>query len=99
MISISWDITPCSLLVANRRFGGICHLNRIDFFLVLFLDLTIEATCSSETSFEFQRTIWYYIPEYEIFQYNNNNNINNITMVILLIVNAQSYPLCYKAQS
>jgi hypothetical protein len=27
--SIFWDITPCSLLKVNRRFGGIYHLHRI----------------------------------------------------------------------
>jgi hypothetical protein len=24
---IFWDITPCSLLKVNRRFGGTCHLH------------------------------------------------------------------------
>jgi hypothetical protein len=27
MSSIFWDITPCSVLKVNRRFGGICHLS------------------------------------------------------------------------
>jgi hypothetical protein len=27
MASFFWDITPCSLLKVNRRFGGKCHLH------------------------------------------------------------------------
>jgi hypothetical protein len=26
--STFWDITPCSLLKVNRRFGGTCRFNR-----------------------------------------------------------------------
>jgi hypothetical protein len=30
--------------------------------------LKMEATCSSEMSVDFQRTIWHYIPEYRTLQ-------------------------------
>jgi hypothetical protein len=46
---VFWDVTLCSLLKANRRFGGICRLK-------------METTCSYETSVGFQRTTLLYIP-------------------------------------
>jgi hypothetical protein len=42
--SIFWDLTPCSLLKANRRFGGTrrlqpaCYLLHVDFLIGLFFD-------------------------------------------------------------
>jgi hypothetical protein len=34
--SVFWDITPCSLLKVNRRFGGTCrlHLQPCAYYLV-----------------------------------------------------------------
>jgi hypothetical protein len=75
--SIFWDISSCSLLKVNRRFGGTCRLHlqgrRISqallatcFILVYCLDysstLKMEAKCSSETSFDIQRTTRRYVP-------------------------------------
>jgi hypothetical protein len=58
--SVFWDITPCSPLKVNRCFGGACRW----FFAWLILStLKMEATCSSETSVELQRTIRRCIPE------------------------------------
>jgi hypothetical protein len=76
--SIFWDITPYSPLKGNRRFGGTCRLHlhgrriilvssacyllHADSLLALFFD-PVKATCSSETSVEFQRITRRYIPE------------------------------------
>jgi hypothetical protein len=71
-----WDITPCSPLNVNRRFGGTYRLHLQDrknklsksfvhagFLLGLFSTLKMEAICSSETSVDVQRTTRRYIPE------------------------------------
>jgi hypothetical protein len=54
--STFWNITPCSLLEVNRRFGEICRL-------AYFSTLKTETTCSSGTSVGFQRTTRRYSPE------------------------------------
>jgi hypothetical protein len=54
-ISIFWDIMACRQLKVDQRFGGTYrrHLKgRIS-----------RAICSSETSVDFQRTTWRYVPE------------------------------------
>jgi hypothetical protein len=71
--SIFWDITPCSPLKVNRLFGGIYHLNLQSRRMNQvrneresrwqYAILKMEATNSSETSVDFQRTTWLYIPE------------------------------------
>jgi hypothetical protein len=74
--SIFWDITLCNPLKVKRRFGGTCRLHlqgrRISQALhqrdaggkQRCYDTTeMEATCSSETVVDFQRTTWCYIPE------------------------------------
>jgi hypothetical protein len=76
--SVSWDITLCSPLKVNQRFGGLCRLHPqceagsnqsyIWFLSWLFLTQKIEATCSSETSVDFQRTTRRYIPDHRTFQ-------------------------------
>jgi hypothetical protein len=64
--TIFWDITPCSLLKIDRRFGGGLCLPP-DFTLVscsvYSSTLKMEATWSSEASVGFQRTSRHYIPE------------------------------------
>jgi hypothetical protein len=67
--SIFWDITPCSPFTVNRRFkehvGSICLPPA--FTLVscraYCSNLKMEATCSSKTPVDFQRTTRRYIPE------------------------------------
>jgi hypothetical protein len=70
--SIFWDITPCSSLKFNRRFGRTCLLHfqwallAICFTvscLAYFSTLKMEATRSSETSVGFQRIARRHIPE------------------------------------
>jgi hypothetical protein len=76
--SIFWDITPCSPLNVNRRFGGKSCLHLQDrrinrarnrheagskFFLAYSSTFKMDAICSSETSVDFQRTTRRYIPE------------------------------------
>jgi hypothetical protein len=66
--SISWDITQCSPLSVNRRYGVTCSaLLATCFRLVSCLayssTLKMDATCSSKTSVDFQRTTRCYISE------------------------------------
>jgi hypothetical protein len=57
----------CSPLKVNGRNGGAYRLLPHSFTLVSYLayssTLKMEATCSSETSVDFQRTTHHYIPE------------------------------------
>jgi hypothetical protein len=41
---------------------------KLCFLLGLSLTMTMEATYSSETSVDFQRTTWPYIPEGNVFE-------------------------------
>jgi hypothetical protein len=52
--SIFWGITPCSPLKVIQHFRGTCRL---------YLQIKMEATCSSETSPGLQRTTRRYISE------------------------------------
>jgi hypothetical protein len=79
---VFWDITPCSPLKVNRRFGGTCRIHlqgrRINqarnqhesCSLAYSSTLKMEATCFSETSVDFQQTTRHYIPEDRTFQIN-----------------------------
>jgi hypothetical protein len=61
--SIFSGITQCSLLKVNRRLEGTQPPTSA---LVSCLDYSL--TCSSETSVDFQRTIWHYIAEDKTLQ-------------------------------
>jgi hypothetical protein len=63
--TIFWDITPCSPLSVNRRFGGAYRLLLSRWFLaqLVFSTLKMEAICSSETSVDTQQTTRRCIPE------------------------------------
>jgi hypothetical protein len=81
--SIFWDITPCSTSKAGRRFGGIClhhqgllPTSSLVSCLAYYLTLKMEATCSSETSVDFQRTTLHYIPKNIILQAINSYKMN-----------------------
>jgi uncharacterized membrane protein (DUF485 family) len=56
-----WDITPCSALKVNRRFGGTCRTALLAtyfmlvFCLAYFSTLKMVTNCSSEKSVDFQR--------------------------------------------
>jgi hypothetical protein len=69
---VFWDITPCSPLSINRRFGGSCghtlhgrRINRknVDFLLDLFFDPEMGATFCSKMSVDIQQNTWHYIRE------------------------------------
>jgi hypothetical protein len=68
---IFWDMTPCSLLSLNRRFGGTYHLHLQDrknrfrkpASKPISSTLKMEAICPSGTSVETQRTTRLHIPE------------------------------------
>jgi hypothetical protein len=78
---IFWDITACSPLNVNRCFRGTCclRLHATCFMLVLCMayssTLKKEETCPSETSFDFQRTTWRYIPEDRTLNKYNNLHV------------------------
>jgi hypothetical protein len=79
---IFWDITPSPPEV-NQRFGGTCNFHiqgssmkqeKVTSFMLVvclayILTMKLEATCSSETSDDFQRNTRRYIPE--------NRTLNN----------------------
>jgi hypothetical protein len=73
-----WDITPCSLLSVNRRFGGTCHL-LVCWFLdeLISSTLKMEAICSSETLVDAQRTTWRYIPEVDTLHNHCSENLKS----------------------
>jgi hypothetical protein len=70
--TIFWDITPCSPLKINGRFGGTYRLH-LQLYLpsaftlvscsAYFSTMKMEAACSSQTSINFQRNTRRYIPE------------------------------------
>jgi hypothetical protein len=66
----------CNPFKDNRRFGGTYHLHlllclslasTLVSFSAYYSTLKTEVICSSETSVEFQRTTWRYIPKTELF--------------------------------
>jgi hypothetical protein len=59
--SVFWDITPCSPLRVIRRLGGACRLHLQGREISQARNEKIEATYSSETSVDFQRTTRGYI--------------------------------------
>jgi hypothetical protein len=74
--TIFWDITACSPVRFNRRFGGTYRLHLQGWKISLARNrsedewqasysstLKMEAICSSETSLDTQRTTRRYIPE------------------------------------
>jgi hypothetical protein len=72
---IFWDMTPCSLLSYNRRFGGTyrLHLQGRAICLLVFAEiisptLKMEAICSFETSVVTQQTTRRHVPEDDTLQ-------------------------------
>jgi hypothetical protein len=60
--TISWDRTLCSPLNVNRRFGGTYRLHLRGRRIGLARNQR-ESRWQAETSVDFQRTTWRYIPE------------------------------------
>jgi hypothetical protein len=75
--SVFWVITPYSPLKVNRRFGRTYHLRLLclppAFALVSCSTyssiMKMEAVCSSDTSFDFQRTTRCYFPKDRTLHY------------------------------
>jgi hypothetical protein len=90
--SIFWDITPCSPLKVNRRFGGTCRLHlqgrallATCFALVscFYYSSTLKMnTRSSETSVDFQRTTRRYIPEDRTHHNHHRENLKSYSIFI-----------------
>jgi hypothetical protein len=78
MKSVSfWDITPCSPLSVNRRFGGTYHLLACWFLAELIPStLKMKAIFSSETSVYTQHTTRRYIPEADTLKSNTVFSLN-----------------------
>jgi hypothetical protein len=88
MNSIFWDITPLSPLKINRRFGGTCpppssvssnksRKKKKSVKQVISTALKIDATCSSETSDDFQRR---YVPENETLPNHRCQNLKSYSV-------------------
>jgi hypothetical protein len=77
--TVFWDITPCSPLKVNRCCGGTYRFH-------LQGRKISRAICSSEISFDFQRTTRRYIPEDSTFHNHSCENLksyNGFYVVIL----------------
>jgi hypothetical protein len=75
-----WDITPCSPLSVNRRFGGTyaCHLLACWFLAeIISSALKMEAICSSRMLVDTQRTTWRYIPEVSTLHNHRYENLKS----------------------
>jgi hypothetical protein len=57
--ALFWSITPCSPLKVNRRLPPAFTL----VYCTAYSTVKMEGICCSETSVNFQRTTWHYIPE------------------------------------
>jgi hypothetical protein len=75
-----WDITPCSPLKVNRRFGEACR--SVCYLLHAGFLVKVEATCSSETSVDIQRTIRRYIAEDRTLQIFTFERINCVSQIV-----------------
>jgi hypothetical protein len=66
----SWNTSPYSPSEVNRRFGGTYTSSRCFLLVTMsysaYSTLKMEATCSSETSVDFQRATFRYITEESI---------------------------------
>jgi hypothetical protein len=84
-ISISWDITLCSLLKFNRRFGGTCHLHLHDRMerarnqhgKGTKQSQKMEMIWSSETSVVFQQTTLRFIPKHRNLHNHSRENLKS----------------------
>jgi hypothetical protein len=83
--SVFWDIRPCSPLKVNRRSRGTCHFHlHVKFLLGFSSTLRMEATCSSETSVDSQRTTWRYIPEDRTLHNHRCENLKSDTVYVVI---------------
>jgi hypothetical protein len=75
---IFWDITQCSPLSVNRRFGGTYRLLACWFLAeLIFSTLMIEAICSSKTSVDIQWTTRRFIPEFDTIHNHRRGNLKS----------------------
>jgi hypothetical protein len=69
------------ILVTYTYYWFASYLFCTYFLLGLFLTLNMEVTCSSETSADFQRTIWRYIPKDRALHNHHSENLKSYTAV------------------
>jgi hypothetical protein len=73
--TIFWDVTLCSPLKVNRMVWHVFLLLTCSAYSIL----QMKAICSTETSVDFQRTTWRYMPE-----------SINLFFVVLKVINCRS---------
>jgi hypothetical protein len=80
---IFWNMTPCSPLSFNRRFGGTyrLHLQKPASNQVA----KIEAICSSETSVDTQRTKRRHIPKDDILHNHRCENLKSYIQFLFVV--------------
>jgi hypothetical protein len=87
------EITPCSPLKANRRFGGTCRIhlhdrrinqtrNQYEAGIELWLTLKMEATYFFETSVKFQEITWRYVTEDRTLHSHSSENLKFVFLTI-----------------
>jgi hypothetical protein len=96
-----WNVTPCSLLSCNRRFGGTYRLHlqgrRNNFSKnqqaskwliaeIISFTLKMEAICSSETSVATQETTRRHIPEDDIIHNYRCENLKSYIVTALVCI-------------
>jgi hypothetical protein len=85
--SIFWDITQCNPLKVNRRFGGTCRLSLQ--VRRMSQSSSVKASgkqISSETSVDFQRTTWRYVPEDITLHNQNCENLKSYIAYVFFLV-------------
>jgi hypothetical protein len=89
------DVKPCSPLKVNQCFGRTSSGSKKPGWQKVVnraVDPEMEATCSSETSVDFQRTTRRYIPEERILHNSRCENLKSYRGVLLCVGNVTANP-------
>jgi hypothetical protein len=71
--SVFWDMTPCTPLKVNRRFGGTCRLLATCFYAVFLLGLFFDSEDGGEM---FLRNVGWLSAVYTALYYRRKNSFH-----------------------